>query len=726
VKTVTSANDLAVSPIQCSNATAAKMRGFRLNTLSDLSHVFDIKNLRRAYRWIMSNPDAQYKGYFRDAYEAFAIASETHLRWLRQEGLKERYEASHASKILVPKPSGTLRPISLLTVDDQIIYQACINIVADVLKKKTRKRYGTRVFAHLYAGRSSPFFYRRWQTSYLQFSRQVIGAYAKGYIYIANFDLTAFYDSIDHNVLRHFLTDIGIDEDLIEFILESLRKWTSSTWSNGPQNIYHGHGIPQGPLSSGMLSEAVLQHLDEAGEQGGRTIYLRYVDDIKILARTEDELRRKLIKLDISAKEIGLFPQTSKINIRKIANPDDEVKSVSRPPEPSVTPKVDQAKLISRVLQMSRQGQILPAEVTRFKYLVAHANPSHRLNQRLMKVLGHQPELASTVSTYITKYKTIPKTLASAIIEYVQGEELYHSVNGALLRACLGRMPSSETAQLGQWCADRLVRPKRGAIRVQPSYKEALLAWALTTRTLAFAEYERVLFDELDWWVQKCALRELAKSLFGPGTYADLINRSMRVVGGELARIAAARLLQDAVRLGSPYGGIDAAAKRTLKAAGVIRSAGQPETRIHDILAYILGRKRTSYGWKKFFGKEHRHAERMMIFLKRNRESNIDAFLVQMDSFCDLLTAEVFGRVVVGKNYPAYGSALAHPTLLALLPVAMAAFHKLHALRLESTTAHPRTKTPGKPTRRLKHSDFYKLRPEMINAFDEFERVIGP
>jgi hypothetical protein len=103
--------------------------------------------------------------------------------------------------------------------------------------------------------------------------------------------------SIDHNVLRHFLTSIGIDEDAVDFLLQCLKTWTSTTWSTGPQNIYHEHGIPQGPLSSGMLSEAVLLHLDEAGEQGTKTIYLRYVDDIKIFAKTEDELRRKLIKL---------------------------------------------------------------------------------------------------------------------------------------------------------------------------------------------------------------------------------------------------------------------------------------------------------------------------------------------------------------------------------------------------------------------------------------------
>jgi len=80
----------------------------------------------------MSNPDARYKSYFRDSYDAFAIASDTHLKWIRQEGLKERYQVSHASKIMTPKASGTLRPITLLTVEDQVVYQACVNRLLDV------------------------------------------------------------------------------------------------------------------------------------------------------------------------------------------------------------------------------------------------------------------------------------------------------------------------------------------------------------------------------------------------------------------------------------------------------------------------------------------------------------------------------------------------------------------------------------------------------------------
>lgn len=222
--------------------------------MTDLSRVFDTANLRRAYRWTLSNPDGAYKSYFRDSYDAFAIASDTHLKWIRAEGLKDRYEVSHASKVLVPKPSGVLRPITLLNVEDQIVYQAIVNLVAEELKKKTRARYEKCVFAHLYAGKSSKFFNIKWQKSYRKFADRLRDSHSRGYDHIANFDLASFYDSIDHHVLVHFLKELKIDEDTIEYLMRCLRKWTSATWSNGPSNIYHEHGIPQGPLASGMLS----------------------------------------------------------------------------------------------------------------------------------------------------------------------------------------------------------------------------------------------------------------------------------------------------------------------------------------------------------------------------------------------------------------------------------------------------------------------------------------
>jgi len=690
-------------------------------------NVFDLGNLKRAYRWIMANPEGQYKAYFRDSYEAFAIASDTHIKWIRQEGLKERYECSHASKILTPKQSGILRPITLITVTDQIVYQACVNLIAEALKKKTWKRYDKRVFAHLYAGKTSTFFYKRWQTSYNKFGSAIKRSYDNGYEFIADFDLTAFYDSIDHQVLNHFLTTLGVESELIDFLMACLRHWTSSTWSVGPANIYHGHGIPQGPLSSGMLSEAVLLHLDEAGEQGTKTVYLRYVDDIKILAKTEDELRRKLIKLDIAAKEIGLFPQTSKINIHKIQDPAEETKVVSKFISRFPRSKADQKKLVNSIMRITKGGRLNIQDSTQFKMLIASIDPTHKLNSRLIEIVKHRPDLALTICFYIEKYKIIPKKFATEIVAVIcERPELYHSVSGALLNASLGRISGGQGTYLSKFCADRLLRPRKGFISPQPTYKDALVAWSLKTRTLSYVEFEELLFNEPDWWVQKSMIRQFSTNLFGRGTYVDLTNRMLRLENEEICRIASARVVEEALPVEKPHGNIETTAKQTLKAAGILKTSTQVENRINKILSYVLNRKETSYEWKQFFKKSHRHAELMAIGLKKNKESNIDAFIVQMDSYCDFMTEHIWKKLKPTKSYPSYGHAIKDPTLNAKLPNTMKAFTHLHNLRLESVTAHPRTLKTGMPTRRLKHKDFFGIRQYLINAFNEFEATMVP
>jgi len=303
--------------------------------------------------------------------------------------------------------------------------------------------------------------------------------------------------------------------------------------------------------------------------------------------------------------------------------------------------------------------------------------------------------------------------------------ELYHSVNANLLDACAENMHPAWIAPFGQYAADRLMRPKRGALPLQPTLSGALIRWGLIARTLTFAETQLLVRKEADWWVKLRIMGALSPSTFGPPSYAHLINNFLREKLGEAANVAASRILLDKVSLVRPYGDVGEAAKRTLKAAGIIRTKGQPASRINEIIAYIFSRNKTAYRWDIFFAAGHRQAEVMMIFLKRNRETNIDAFLVQLDSFCDLFTAEIWSRLKPGKGYPNFGHAIKDATLVGALPKLMGSLLVLHNLRLQSTTAHPRQKA-GAPTRRLKHRDFYKLRPYLVAGWEEVEAGIVP
>lgn len=359
--------------------------------MSDVQKLRDLENLRRAWRWIRTNPDPTYKSYFRDLYRNFAAAEDALLADLSERLRREVYTPTAASKLFFPKASGILRPYSLLTVEDQIVYQAAANLIAERLLPRVSHRYYKQVFGHLYAGKNSTWFYRKWSDGYRQFNNSAREAFADGFTFTASFDLTAYYDSLDHGVLRHFLERIGLEPDFCKQLTNWLEKWTATE-----REIYHNHGIPQGPLASGLVSEVVLSHLDLLKLKGVKFRYLRYVDDVRLFAKVEGDLRRLLVALDLLSKDIGLFPQSAKIGIHEIHDIEEELKSVSNPTETAVVTKhVDQKKLLKRIVQLTPHYSV--ANHTRFKFLLAHARPNARLTARLWKILQKNPDLYKSI-----------------------------------------------------------------------------------------------------------------------------------------------------------------------------------------------------------------------------------------------------------------------------------------------------------------------------------------
>jgi len=700
--------------------------------MNDYLKMCSAANTMRAYRWINTNSDARYKNLFRDSYAAFAISSGRNLSRLKQSLVRHAYEPSHASKVYLPKPSGVLRPFTLLTTNDQIVYQSCVNIIAEKLKTITKQRYRKRVFNHLYAGKSSRYFYLKWQDSYRMFSDDVRHLHNSGYVWVANFDLTSFYDSIDHNVLRHFLRELKIDEDLIQFLLRCLKVWTSSTWSNQSNTIYHEHGIPQGPQASGMLSEVVLQHLDAVGEKGRRTHYRRYVDDIKVFAKKENFLRQKLIALDLASKEIGLFPQTSKINIRKVLDPEDEIKSVSIPPEPSLSGFLNQAKLKKRILELTRRGTVSAELNTRFKYLLGHAEPNYEISNRVVKLIERHPENCEVICNYLRKFSKLPKKTAQYVFQYINGEEHYHFVHGSLILSVIDNIQAPERQKISQFCYDRLFKtktPRKWMLPPQTTYKSALISWVLRENLINFSELVTLRNDEVDWWVRKSILRELTVDHYGKPSVETFLNQCLHLSESEVSRCAAASIIKNRMKVVSPYGAATIEAKECLKSAGLIRSIGRPPSLVGTVLKYVLGVASENYDWKKLLGPNlHRDAEALAVTIKQGFEVDIDSFLVRLDSLFDLIFAEVGKRINPGFTYTNYGVPLNSPprALRTGIPDVLAGFKALHDTRISSSTAHPRSRRIGVSTRRLKHSDFYRIRAQIVAGIDEIMANITP
>ncbi len=106
--------------------------------MADLDQLRAMDNLQRAWRWVRSSSDSTYKSYFRHLYGNYAVADAALLSDLAARLKRGVYQPSKACKLFFPKASGILRPYSLLTVEDQIVYQAAANLIAEKLFPKVK------------------------------------------------------------------------------------------------------------------------------------------------------------------------------------------------------------------------------------------------------------------------------------------------------------------------------------------------------------------------------------------------------------------------------------------------------------------------------------------------------------------------------------------------------------------------------------------------------------
>jgi|GEM_PF-722638 len=408
-----------------------------------------------AWRWVKSNAEANFKAYCRERYSVFEMGSSALLHDLGEQLAAGRYVPEGPEKIFVRKPAGMLRPLTVLTVRDQIVYQALAIPIAEALHLKVSSRYGETTFGHLYNGsRNNGCFYSDWRKGYRAYNMASRRAHQQGYRYLVTFDLTACYDSIDHTLLLDEIQHLGADEQFRELLVECLRCWTqvpARDSRKAPRR--HGHGIPQGPLPSGILSEVVLQHFDEAFvTRNGKwrfpdVRFLRYVDDIRIFGRSYEAVDEALRTLDRTCKELGLFPQKAKQTSSEseidAAKLEQSLKSISNPREEfGETWRVNQVRLRQR---LHRDLAMLPKEVekgeapvqspTRLKYLLGQAEPDHELAAACIRFLektdgmGYLPN----VVRYLKRYRGMTADQCEAFVKTMAKHAGYESILANLL-----------------------------------------------------------------------------------------------------------------------------------------------------------------------------------------------------------------------------------------------------------------------------------------------------
>ncbi|NBB81119.1 MAG: hypothetical protein GVY36_17050 [Verrucomicrobia bacterium] len=665
--------------------------------MSDLTKMRSIENLRRAWRWIRSNADASFKSYFRQHYQSYAIADDALLADLADRLKRNVYEPAPPCKLYAPKASGILRPYSLITVEDQIVYQAAVNIVADRLLPKVSHRYYKHVFGHLYAGKTSTWFYRKWSDGYKAFNDAARKADADGFEYTASFDLTACYDSIDHRVLRHFLEKNGHDPEFNKTLTSYLERWTPTE-----QGIFHNHGIPQGPQPSGLLSEVVLSHFDNLKLKQVDFRYFRYVDDIRLFARNEHDLRRLLVELDMMSKDIGLFPQSGKISIHRVKNIEKELKTISNPSETSVKRNfVDQKRLRKRIVKLTPGAKGYEIEnPTRFKYLLAHADPNSELTARLWKILDRHPEIYRSACNYLRKYKRLPRVPSKRLIEKIKEETLYQSVRAEYIKVADGRLGDIEERTLA-----KLVKPLWLPQSLHPELLVSMGSFLIRTGNLTSNQVIYACRHIRSWWARATLIQGLNDENIPTIGIEKIISGGIDDESNEVARVCAWELYARQVKPSRKRSQWNREAAIMLRELGVI---GKVSTFCGINNSFLkLCSKAPEIKWKKLFGTHHHQAERYAVeMVSAATAVNIAAFVNVLDTFNDLLLHCIYRKdgTLGGYNLGNIGGIMNSPAALASnYPAVMNLAQTIHSKRYESLYSHPVVRGSNKPTGRISY-----------------------
>jgi hypothetical protein len=693
--------------------------------------LISIDNLELAFDRVIRAQNRDYKAYFRHLYPSYQLALHENLQDLAAELRTGRYEPSPAACIFQPKKSGILRPLRLLGLTDQIVYQAIINVVANAFRADQKKYAFKRSFGAILADKTSLFFYRSWKRCYRKFDTVITNAFKRGNDYVADFDLVSFYELIDHTLLRDVLERRVNNPELVDLLFRCLRRWTEND-----QAVTLGHGIPQGPEASAFLAECFLFRFDRLNLPG--VVYARYVDDIKLMATHEIPVRRALLRLDIAAKQVGLVPQAQKIECRKIANVDELRKNVpSSVVSVSAKGRVSRAsqKRLERIFRRSiakQSGSWAVTDTTKFKFALFRLRPRRPILRRIAQILPHRPDLSWVFASYLMKFPCDVEA-ADILLSALRKDPTYDMSAARYIEA----MDICEP--ITKYTAYRRVIRTAERRSEEKSLVLAIAAATFRGRRAGPKDALTLISKQKHPITRSVLLHRLfghdPRAPFKLPDAQTFIESETKSADPDLARYCASRLIGIwpwTKTTWTPSKNVNESVIIFLKSVG-LRKRGPKKIGILTRFFAEQQRIKIQLRWRKALGKDLPDAERRCLRLQEFAIGDASSWVLMLDTFNEvliqnfsrrhrLLAAAFASATSAAASHPDYGNWLKHPRVAAVLPRSIAWLQDVHATRVKADLAHAKSKK-GKSTRPVSYGTRNRLRRGAQAAWAEMIRV---
>ncbi|MEG2013497.1 MAG: RNA-directed DNA polymerase [Anaerovoracaceae bacterium] len=651
-----------------------------------ITNVAKKDNLILAYNRLLTNPESTYKNFFRDTYSAYGMAAEKNISLLSSK-IKSGYLPTETIRVFMPKANGLSRMYTLMSIEDQIVYQAYANTLAEALSNNSniKKRYKKSVFGNLYSNAESLFFYRKWQDSYKAYTKAIIKTYESGYKYIASFDLTACYDSINHHLLWTILKEkCHFSDNCANMFTQLLEQWESS---NG---LGLTTGIPQGPQASGIVAEAVLSEYDsyiEKLQKESTFRYFRYVDDIRVMADNEETVRWILFLLDKKSKELGLFPQASKITVHQISNIDEEIKRISKPLFEDDFDNEKKAKIaVNEIKLLIRQD---PADLTTIKRYFQYVRQDAKSNKLAIAAVQRFPNMIHSFAFYIQRYpRKIPPSISDYIYSCCQDKTQQFSA-GLLLEAAIGNLNRKDADKFTALAKKLLNMDRKHPFIIDSRFCSQLWSYVLLYDCIFGVRQKRSIM-KCNWWVKSKFIYQAQKNGLAEKLGVSFFEAYIKAPECELATAGAnCYLLAPELKQLPPISLISPYAQNIFKRAKLIQRSRYSNSQITRYLYELTGAQ-LKFQWKKKLGKEHDQIEQTLFIALGYWRTDFTAFVNLWDTLddriCSLVTKDhpELGGYCLGN----IGGITGSKKFGSNVPNFFAMCMEIHTLRLHSHLSH--------------------------------------
>lgn len=298
-------------------------------------NLIDPKNLKRG--WHLVRNDSRQDFVHRPTYlDDFSANYDEGISEIRRRLQTDTYTPAPLVHADVPKGSMAVRPGSVPQVEDRIVLQTIIYLLALKIDPNISKSvYSYRLKKKISKGSifqesdvlDIPFIkksivssqidpFESWYLSWPEFDRVSRAAFEEdGYEYLAVSDISAYFENIQLPLLRdQILKFLNGEQKIVNFLFRILETWGIKT----PEGRSYLRGIPQGTQISSFLGNIYLVPLDSAFEEFGKIHdikYFRYMDDVKVFAKGKGVARRSILEMDRVIRQLHLNVQSAKTEI---------------------------------------------------------------------------------------------------------------------------------------------------------------------------------------------------------------------------------------------------------------------------------------------------------------------------------------------------------------------------------------------------------------------------